>query len=279
MSSAPRISIGVPVYNGERHIEESLNALVNQTFTDFEIIISDNCSTDSTESICREFERRDPRIRYFRQAKNKGALANFVFVLGEAKAEFFMWAAHDDVFEKDWISSLLPLSIENQCIAFGQVQTIDEEGEKTLHIANNRDLSFRGPRLLRRLRYATEPGFEGKANPVYGIFPTDALDEEALNAFGTNDTEGDVMMMFHLLDRYEIRIVSGTHILKRQAPVGHVMPSTAKKQRQTMRRRTMIDGFLRYSHGYESILLRVLYPLTVLRYRIANLRLRRLARQ
>lgn len=279
MSPAPRISIGVPVYNGERHLEDCLNALVNQTFTDFEIIISDNCSTDSTETICREFERRDPRIRYFRQAENKGALANFVFVLGEARAEFFMWAAHDDVFEKDWISSLLPLSMDHNCISFGQVQTIDEGGAKTLHIANNRDLSFRGPRLLRRLRYATEPGFCGKANPVYGIFPTAALDEDALNAFGTNDTEGDVMMMFHLLDRYEIRSVSGIHILKRQAPVGHVMPSPAKRQRQSMRSRTMIDGFLRYSHGYENTLLRVLYPFTILRYRIANRRLRRLGRQ
>ncbi|MEQ8479303.1 MAG: glycosyltransferase family 2 protein [Hoeflea sp.] len=279
MSLTPVISIGVPVYNGEQHLGDSLDALINQTFSDFEIIISDNCSTDSTESICREYERRDPRIRYIRQTENKGALANFAFVLGEAKARFFMWAAHDDVFEKDWISSLLPLSMNNDCIAFGRVQTIDERGENTIHIANNRDLSFRGPRLLRRLRYATEPGFCGKANPVYGIFPTAALNEEALNAFGTNETEGDVMMMFHLLDRYEIMSISGTRILKRQSPVGRVAPSTTRKPRQSMRRRTMIDGFLRYSHGYENTLLRMLYPLTVLRYRIANLRLRRLARQ
>ncbi|WP_420406793.1 glycosyltransferase family 2 protein [Hoeflea sp.] len=279
MSPTPRISIGVPVYNGEQHLEEALNALINQTFTDFEIIISDNCSTDSTEHICREFELRDSRIRYVRQSKNEGALANFVFVLKEAQADHFMWAAHDDVFDKDWIDSLLPLSIKNNCIAFGQVQTIDEKGRKTFHVANNRDLSFRGPRLLRRLRYATDPGFPGKANPVYGVFPTAALTKEALTAFGTNDMEGDVMMMFYLLDRYEIMSISGTHLFKRQSPAAGPMPSAAKPKRQSMRDRTMLDGFLRYSRGHENILLRLLYPFTLLRYRIANLHLRRLARR
>lgn len=101
---APAVSIGMPVYNGERHIRPALESLLAQTFADFELIISDNASTDGTESICREYAARDARIGYFRQEKNRGASANFQFVLDQARGEFFMWAACDDVRSPDFIS-------------------------------------------------------------------------------------------------------------------------------------------------------------------------------
>src|SRR4030067_476273 len=96
----PAVSIGVPVYNGELHMRAALEALLAQTFTDFELIISDNASTDNTELICREYAARDTRIYYFRHEKNQGASANFQFVLDQAGGEFFMWAACDDVRSK-----------------------------------------------------------------------------------------------------------------------------------------------------------------------------------
>jgi glycosyltransferase involved in cell wall biosynthesis len=92
----PQISIGMPVYNGTKFIREALDSLLVQTFTDFELIISDNTSTDATEAICREYAAKDERIRYVRQAKNLGLVANFKFVLDESVGEYFMWAAHDD---------------------------------------------------------------------------------------------------------------------------------------------------------------------------------------
>lgn len=92
----PQVSIGMPVYNGEKFIREALDSLLAQTFTDFELIISDNASTDGTEAICREYAAKDSRIRYVRQAKNLGPVANFKYVLDEAVGEYFMWAAHDD---------------------------------------------------------------------------------------------------------------------------------------------------------------------------------------
>ena len=100
----PAVSIGVPVYNGELHMRAALEALLAQTFTDFELIISDNASTDNTELICREYAARDTRIYYFRHEKNQGASANFQFVLDQAGGEFFMWAACDDVRSPDFIS-------------------------------------------------------------------------------------------------------------------------------------------------------------------------------
>jgi len=100
----PTVSIGMPVYNGEPYIRAALESLLAQTFTDFELIISDNASTDATESICREYAARDSRIDYVRHEKNQGASANFQFVLDQARGEFFIWAACDDVRSPDFIS-------------------------------------------------------------------------------------------------------------------------------------------------------------------------------
>ena len=100
----PAVSIGLPIYNGELSIRAALESLLAQTFTDFELIISDNASTDATESICREYAATDPRINYFQHEKNQGATANFQFVLDQARGEFFIWAACDDVRSPDFIS-------------------------------------------------------------------------------------------------------------------------------------------------------------------------------
>ena len=75
--SRPKVSIGVPVYNGQRYLEHALSGLVDQTFTDFELIICDNASTDNTAKICEGFAARDSRIQYHRNPKNIGANPNF----------------------------------------------------------------------------------------------------------------------------------------------------------------------------------------------------------
>lgn len=107
MTAGPRLSIGLPVYNGENYLSESLDALLGQTYTDFELIISDNASTDSTRDICLSYARRDSRIRYFRQERNIGLSPNRNFVTQQARGELFKGASHDDLYARD----LLRLSI------------------------------------------------------------------------------------------------------------------------------------------------------------------------
>ncbi|RLA01031.1 MAG: glycosyltransferase family 2 protein [Gammaproteobacteria bacterium] len=87
---------------------------MSQSFENFELIISDNASTDNTEHICREYADRDSRIRYIRQPQNLGAGANLLFVLDEAHGAFFMWAAHDDVRSDDFLESNLEFLLENK---------------------------------------------------------------------------------------------------------------------------------------------------------------------
>jgi glycosyltransferase involved in cell wall biosynthesis len=98
MSIEPRLSIGLPVYNGQNFLAASLDALLAQTYSDFELIISDNASSDSTEEICRDYAARDPRIRYIRQPHNVGAAPNHYFLLTQARGELFKWASHDDLY-------------------------------------------------------------------------------------------------------------------------------------------------------------------------------------
>jgi hypothetical protein len=90
------VSIGLPVYNGARYLREALDSLLAQDYADFEVVISDNCSDDETESICYEFVARDARVRYHRAGRNAGPTLNFLRAYGLARGEFFMWAAHDD---------------------------------------------------------------------------------------------------------------------------------------------------------------------------------------
>ena len=94
-----KVYIGLPVYNGEKTIEKSINSVLAQTFQNFELIISDNASNDKTAKICKKFLLKDSRIKYILQKKNIGAPANFKFLLQKANKEYFMWMGSDD-----WIS-------------------------------------------------------------------------------------------------------------------------------------------------------------------------------
>ena len=134
----PKVSIGMPVYNGEPFIREALDSLLVQTFTDFELIISDNASTDKTEQICREYAAKDKRIRYIRQEINRGAAANFQYVLDEAVGEYFMWAAADDLWDSEFILKLIPLvERENIVLAFsGWVEIDENNNQKTAAFSN-----------------------------------------------------------------------------------------------------------------------------------------------
>jgi glycosyltransferase involved in cell wall biosynthesis len=100
---APTVSIGLPVYNGARYLAEAVDSLLAQTLEDFELIISDNASTDQTEQICRAYAERDPRIRYVRADGNHGLLWNFRRVLELARSTHFKWMAHDDMCAPEFL--------------------------------------------------------------------------------------------------------------------------------------------------------------------------------
>ena len=93
----PRVSIGLPVYNGDRYLRETIEGLLNQTFSDFELVICDNASTDRTQDICNEYCLLDKRVRYYRNNENIGAGKNFNKAFSLSQGKYFKWAACDDL--------------------------------------------------------------------------------------------------------------------------------------------------------------------------------------
>jgi glycosyltransferase involved in cell wall biosynthesis len=109
-----KVTVGLPVYNDEKTVKSAIESILNQTYTNLELIISDNCSTDSTGIICLELAKNDSRIIYFRQNSNIGLIPNWNFVLEKAESEYFMWLGGDDKFEENYIFECLKVFSENE---------------------------------------------------------------------------------------------------------------------------------------------------------------------
>jgi glycosyltransferase involved in cell wall biosynthesis len=126
----PRVSIGLPVYNGERFLEKALDSLLFQSYTDFELIISDNASTDGTADICHLYAKRDRRVRYRRNPENIGAGRNFNRVFELSNGEYFKWATADDLCQPDHLARCLDVLDDDQTVvlAYPKVRYIDENG-------------------------------------------------------------------------------------------------------------------------------------------------------
>jgi glycosyltransferase involved in cell wall biosynthesis len=126
----PRLSIGLPVFNGERYLAFTLENLLNQTFSDFELIISDNASTDSSLEICENFAATDRRVQVFSNRRNLGAVANFNQLVRLAKAPLFKWAAHDDLHHQEYLGACAGLLDRNPdaVLAHSATAFIDDAG-------------------------------------------------------------------------------------------------------------------------------------------------------
>ena len=125
-----QVSIGLPVYNGERYISETIESILRQTFTDFELIICDNASKDDTGRICKEFARQDSRIRYYRNSQNIGAGPNFNRTFHLSSGKYFKWAAHDDLCAPEYLQECVKVleRFPSVVLCHSDVQWIDADG-------------------------------------------------------------------------------------------------------------------------------------------------------
>lgn len=152
VNTMPRLTIGLPVYNGERYLAESIEALLGQSYTDFELIISDNASTDDTSLICKRYAKQDSRIRYYRQPRNVGLAPNHNFCAKQAKGELFKWAAADDLYHRDLLLRCVEVLDERPEVILVHSYTamIDEDG--AVFQANAYRLNTAAPRASDRFR-------------------------------------------------------------------------------------------------------------------------------
>lgn len=129
--SQPKVSIGMPVYNAEKYLRQTLDSLLNQSFTDFEIVISNNGSTDQTRSICDEYSLKDSRIKVDHNTVNQGASWNFNHVVEMASGQYFMWAAHDDLWHPQYVEKCVAVLDSNQqaVLCYTATEEIDALGK------------------------------------------------------------------------------------------------------------------------------------------------------
>lgn len=194
--TAPRISVGMPVYNGEDYLAQSIQCVLDQTFRDFELIISDNASDDRTEEICREFAEKDPRIRYYRNAENIGAAGNYNRLVELARGEYFRWSNADDLLAPTLHEACIEaLEVSPEAVlSYGKTEIIDENGDAVERYEDNLNLTHR--RASERMpRYFEQLGL---TNIIYGLMRTDAVRKTSLFGDGTLPA-ADVSFMAELL--------------------------------------------------------------------------------
>jgi glycosyltransferase involved in cell wall biosynthesis len=146
-----RVTIGMPVFNDKIFLEESLRSILGQTFSDFQLVISDDCSSDGSAEICRQYAAMDPRITYIRQPKNLGISRNMEFLLAQATTTYFMWAGDDDVYDPRFIEKHVEGLDKNPnaVSAFGSVALIDEQGST---LTGNLAMDYSEPNRFKRLK-------------------------------------------------------------------------------------------------------------------------------
>lgn len=179
MQNRPRVTIAMPVYNGAQFLQEALSAIQRQTFTDFEVIITDNCSTDATPEICAKFCDADSRFRYLRNERNLGASANFNLGCELARGEYFKWCAHDDLIGPDHVG-LLVAALDRDpkaALAYARTAHIDECGKPMEH-SNYTPESVTGEPVDRFLR--TIQRF-GCPSLIFGLFRLERLRRTTLH--------------------------------------------------------------------------------------------------
>lgn len=169
-----KISIGLPVYNGARYLGEAIDSILSQTFFDFELIISDNGSSDSTVEICRRYAADDSRVRLELNASNRGAAWNYNRVFALATGEYFKWCSHDDSIAPTYLQRCYEVLAAHPktVLCYPQTLLIDEHGGNPTFYPDGLHLDAPDP-VARFERYLFRPA--KRCNPLLGLMRREAL--------------------------------------------------------------------------------------------------------
>lgn len=171
---APLVSLGLPVFNGERYLRACLDSLAGQTYTNCEIIVSDNASTDATPRICQDLARGDPRIRYSRADHNRGAGWNHNRVLELARGALFKWCGADDVLDPAFVRACVETlgARPDAVLAFPRTVVIDAADRPVRRTTDH--LPVDSPDAVVRFR-SVQSALSVTQNLHYGVIRKDCL--------------------------------------------------------------------------------------------------------
>ncbi|TKB65207.1 MAG: glycosyltransferase family 2 protein [Nitrospira sp.] len=172
-AATTKVSVGIPVYNGERFLAQTIESILGQTYTSFELIISDNGSTDRTKEIGQAYASRDPRVKFVRSETNKGASWNYQRTFELGRGEYFRWAPSDDLFAPDSLAECVAAldASPDAVLCYPKTDIIDSQGQIVRPYEDNLDL--RSPDPVERFRQGLAQ--IGLVNVIYGLMRSDAL--------------------------------------------------------------------------------------------------------
>jgi glycosyltransferase involved in cell wall biosynthesis len=194
----PLVSIGVPVYNGENYLATALDSILAQTCQDFEIVITDNASTDSTPEICEQYAQRDERVRYFRNDTNIGSTRNFNRSCHLARGQYFKWLAHDDFCAPNFLERCIDV-LEREAdvvLCFTRTAIVDGAGDVVEHHIGSMQTGDRAPH-----RRFHDLLVDYMCYEIFGVIRTDALRKTQLIGVYAHG-EGVLLARLGLMGRF-----------------------------------------------------------------------------
>jgi glycosyltransferase involved in cell wall biosynthesis len=220
----------MPVYNGEATLAAALDSLLRQEFADFQLVISDNASTDATSDICATRARTDDRVRYVRQPRNVGPGPNFAAVLQRAETAYFMWAAHDDLWEPNYVATLVEWLEREPSAALACCDYdlhFHSTGERITHPPESMPVLEPGlgsVRTVERLLKSPQP------NLVYGLFRTRILKTTSAMTAGAEFDFGDLALLTEVALKGGVRFVPEVLFHAGVAGTGRIPYSFARRR-------------------------------------------------
>lgn len=186
MQDLPKVSIGLPVYNGENYLAEAIESILAQTYQNFELVIADNASTDTTEEICRSFAEADARVLYFRNEHNLGAAPNFNKSFELSSGKYFKWAAHDDIMAPTFVEKCIDILENNPDVVLCYPGTSVINSEST--ITKDYDFSGRTNSSDLQQRFAALLLSSDMCYEIFGLIRSEILAKtELMGNFGHGD--------------------------------------------------------------------------------------------
>jgi glycosyltransferase involved in cell wall biosynthesis len=230
-NQTPLVSMGLPVYNGENFVAEAIECALSQTRSDWELIVSDNASTDRTVSICREYAAKDSRIRVYQNERNMGVSLNYNYVFQRSRGRYFKWITHDDLFGAEFVERcILELEKDDRVVlSFPKLVYVDAGGGVLRRQTS--ELSISGPTAESRVNQLMRLEAEGTDIfwSQFGLIRRDVLEETGLMGLYNGS---DQVLLFELALRGSFKQVEGEFFFRREHPAASTLRSgwTAKER-------------------------------------------------
>lgn len=268
-----KITLGMPVLNGEEHIHYALDSIFQQSFKNFNMIIYDNASTDKTLSICEKYKKKYNKIKIYKQKKRVSSIHNWMSILKKTNSKYFLFCAHDDFYKgKKYLTNLVN-KISKNTIPFGSVQIIDNKNNFIKHLTNDRIYNYQGYRIYKRLKFFFTPSIFGKNNIIYGIHER----QHILNIFKSfkkkyeNIIHPDNYINYEVLKIKKVIPVKKVILYKRirkQEENVTLLGSKRNKLSSLLYQLRMLLNYIRFSNIFEIIAIILLTPIYILNERI-----------